>query len=125
MSASAATSSSDWLTNTPVTSTLRRTALAIRTPSAGSHARLDSGHRISPTAHAPCPTASSASATDVMPQNLILGTRSATQCILGRGASAPVACGAPSAGLQLRRALAQRDGHRLGGLLADQLDLDL
>src|SRR6478609_6974078 len=106
MSARAATSSSDWLTNTPTTSTLRRTALEIRTPSAGSHARLDCGHRIRPIAHAPLATASSASATDVMPQNLILvagAGASLTPSILGRARRRP------SAGLELRRALAQRD----------------
>src|SRR4051794_39721424 len=59
------------LTNTPVSSTLRRIARAMRPASSSEHLRAESGHRIIPSAQAPASTQSSASWREVIPQCLI------------------------------------------------------
>jgi hypothetical protein len=69
-SASSVTWASGALTKTPATSARRRSARAIRSASDGSQRRGEPGQRITPTAHAPAATASSASSSDVMPQIL-------------------------------------------------------
>ena len=71
-SAVAAISSSVALTNTPATSARRRSAAPISTASPVVARRGEPGQKISPTAHAPALTASSASSSEVIPQNLIL-----------------------------------------------------
>ena len=67
------TSSSVGLTNTPTTSSRRRSRRAMPVATAGSAARRDCGHSTNPIAQASSDAASSASSCRVMPQNLTRG----------------------------------------------------
>src|SRR4051794_37895195 len=114
-SATAATSSSGALTNTPQISTWRRRAPAMRSASGSGQRRGEPLNRMSPSAQAPASTARWASSRPVIPQNLMRG---------GRGVVTPASYGLSLPG-RLRRPGCQG---RLDGLLApvaDQVDLDL
>src|SRR3954464_14741437 len=116
-SAMPVTSSSGAFTNTPQTSTWRRSVAAMRSASGSAQRRAEPGNRMTPSAHAPASTARLASSRPVMPQNLMRG---------GRGAGTPASYGGLSRPGSLRRgAFGEGD---LDGLLAtvvDEIDLDL
>src|SRR3954466_5881087 len=116
-SATAATSSSGALTNTPQTSTCRRRVATMRSASGSAQRRGEPGNRITPSAHAPVSTARLASSRPVIPQNLMRG---------GPGVVTPASYGGLSRPGSLRRgAFGEGD---LDGLLApvvDQVDFDL
>src|SRR4051794_19237225 len=114
-SAMPVTSSSGALTNTPQTSTWRRSVAAMRSASGSGQRRAEPGNRMTPSAHAPASTARLASSRPVIPQNLMRG---------GRGLVTPASYGL-SGPLRLRWARGERD---LDGPLAavvEQVDLDL
>src|SRR4051794_1856732 len=100
------TSSSVGFTNTPTSSTWRRTRRAIPAATGSSTARLEAGQRMKPSAHAPSDAASSASSSRVMPQILTRVTGSTLAQRHGGGA------------------LAQLDLHREVAAVAEQLHRD-
>src|SRR4051812_12212694 len=115
-SATPVTSSSGALTNTPHTSTCRRSVDVMRSASGSAHRRGEPGNRITPSAHAPASTARLASSRLVIPQNLMRG---------GRGAVTPASYGLSGPGNPGRRPLGERDLDGLLGALVEELDLHL
>src|SRR4051794_6881462 len=113
-SATAATSSSGALTNTPQISAWRRSVRAIRSASGISQRRGEPAKRITPSDQAPASTARFASSRLVMPQNLMRG---------GGAAVTPPSYGLSGA-VRLRRGLRrERHLHRPARARADDLDL--
>ncbi len=72
-SAVRATVSSGALTNTPASSTRRRSSAPISSAAGTVQRRLEPGQKIMPSAQAPASAHSSASSSEVMPQSLIRG----------------------------------------------------